>query len=298
MFYFNNTNYRQFSDDLDKLYSQEFKIDSKNRGKLDVTRKKISTWNKAVKNFLKKSILPDTEFFINLSDLNEYSIMDDFRIRIEAKDDFDRDVRTVEKQIFRQKANLMAVKDHISICDTLNGKERPHIYSAQEKLDFVLAKLNVLLNDKFYSVENILKINGIDCRRGETGEIAILLSKKGYSVKKEEYKDDDDYIRITVKGSAYIERKTKMKPGKSKDESLNAKLDQVLINLQKLGFGQEIIFEELEEMREQIGKMSKKNWGQLLKGKLIDLAVGQVINKEVAGDVFRFLTDQSLNLLK
>lgn len=298
MYYFNSTTLRSFLDEIDRLNAIEFPIDLANPSRLAKTRSNVKRWKEDVKIFLETSIMPDAEFFTNLADLNEYSIMDDFRIRATSNNVFDRDVKTVERMIERQRSNLTAVKEHVTICDTLNEKDEPHVYSAQEKLDYILSKLNILASNKFYSVENILKINGVEIRDGECGEIALLLTKKGYTLKKEEYKDNDDYIRITVKGSAYIERKLKSGTKKSKDENLNAKLDQALLNLQKLGFGQEIIFEELEEMREQIGKLNKKNWGQLLKGKLMDLAVGQVLNKETAGDVFRFLTDQSLTLLK
>lgn len=298
MYLLRNITLDQFNDELDKLFEREFNIDKKNRGNLSKTDNQVETWKEEIKTFLKDSITPDPAFFIELADKHDTSIFDSFRIRIQSNGDFDREIKTIEQKIALQKNNIKAIKEYVSICDSLNGSNSIVPSSAQEKLDFTLEKLNILASDKFHSVESILGINGVINRNGESVEMAILLNKKGYATKKEQYKDNDDYIKITVKGSAYIERKQKSTAKKSKDENLNAKIDEVLANLHKLGFGQEIIFEEIEEMREQIGKLSKKSWGQLLKGKLMDLAVSQVINKETAGDIFKFLTDSSLALLK
>ena len=77
---------------------------------------------------------------------------------------------------------------------------------------------------------------------------------------------------------------------------LNKKIDQIIATLNKQNFGQEILFNELQELKELYPKLSKKNWGQILKGKLIDLGFAQVINQEIAENIFTELTNQVLRL--
>ena len=60
--------------------------------------------------------------------------------------------------------------------------------------------------------------------------------------------------------------------------------------------GKNCFFNELQELKELYPKLNKKNWGQILKGKLIDLGLAQVINKDVMELIFKELTDQILRL--
>lgn len=79
-------------------------------------------------------------------------------------------------------------------------------------------------------------------------------------------------------------------------EKLNSKIEEIIELLTKQGFGQEILFNELQELKELYPKLNKKNWGQVLKGKLVDLGIAQVINQEVAETIFKGLTEQVLRL--
>lgn len=318
---FKETDYVTFINQLNTLQTVEFKISKTNNRKLTQTTLAVSAWESNIKEFIKNSIAPDASFFEEIVEYFERSILDDFGISSYGRDTFGssildeygvakenpfiRNIRRLESRIDGVKNNIETIKEYIKICEPLSSKVIPEIYSIQEKFDFILEKLNILASEKFYSVETILRLNDIDFRKGETGEIAVLLAKKGYVTKAKAYDDDNDDIKITVKGSAYIERQLKLKAKTktktsttSKNDDLNKKIDEILDRLTKLNFGQEIIFEELEEMRSLQGKLSKKSWGQLLKGKLIDLAVGQVINKEMASDIFKSLTDEGMKFLK
>lgn len=48
-----------------------------------------------------------------------------------------------------------------------------------------------------------------------------------------------------------------------------------------MGYGQEILFNELEELKSLYPKLNKKNWSQILKGKLLDMAVEKIIDMSV-----------------
>jgi hypothetical protein len=70
----------------------------------------------------------------------------------------------------------------------------------------------------------------------------------------------------------------------------NSKVDDVLQKLSDLGLGQEILFEEINNLREHFN-LDKKNWVQLLKGKLVELGMEKVIDITVADMIFKTLTE-------
>lgn len=59
-------------------------------------------------------------------------------------------------------------------------------------------------------------------------------------------------------------------------EELEQKIDDLELELDKLSIGQEIIFVELEEIKELVKILNKKNWRQTLTGKLVDLGFNNV----------------------
>lgn len=99
--------------------------------------------------------------------------------------------------------------------------------------------------------------------------------------------------------SKYIKAREKPNHSSKGDDELSSKLDKVLEGLKRNEMGSEIIFNELEELREQITNLNKKNWTQLLKGKLVDLVATKSLGFtfEAAKHIFTDLTGQSLDKL-
>lgn len=79
---------------------------------------------------------------------------------------------------------------------------------------------------------------------------------------------------------------------------MDLKLNDIVDKLQKLEYGQEIIFDEIEELRGLTNKLSKRSWRQLLKSKLIDLMLAEIINKDVAISIFEYLTNSHFKMSK
>lgn len=79
---------------------------------------------------------------------------------------------------------------------------------------------------------------------------------------------------------------------------MDLKLNDIVDKLQKLEYGQEIIFDEIEELRGLTNKLSKRSWRQLLKSKLIDLMLAKIINKDVAISIFEYLTNSHFKMSK
>lgn len=263
---------------------------------LDVIKKNnkdLVEIRKEVENLLNEYISPNSDFFLEIIDEN-YSIFNRFKSKSDAE--------YLEYECRDLYNKLKILIDYLSIIEYFdNPKEFLILNSITEKSDFLLNKFNKLFNDNFYSISLIFKLNDIEFRDGEPREIAENLFKRGYFKLEKEY-GESDYSKISIKGANYIERKNKSKLKENntqkKKTQLDEKLDQITEYLIKLGYGQEIIFAEIEELRELQTKISKKSWKQLLKGKLFDLVVDEVLNKETVNQVFEFLTDSSLKLIK
>lgn len=75
------------------------------------------------------------------------------------------------------------------------------------------------------------------------------------------------------------------------------KLDELEKMLTKQGYGQEIIFNEIEDLKKLTQKLNKKNWGEVIKGKFVDMAIGGILNKEMAIKAIEFLTGIDFKLL-
>lgn len=206
-----------------------------------------------------------------------------------------------EKEVLRLdrfRVSLKMMTSYLSQIETFQNQNSEIILrDINEKTDFILNKLNNLFSDDFYSIGLILKLNNLKYRDGETREIGEDLKRRGYLHLKENY-GESDLSKITVKGAAYIERKNKRKNNSHKKTELDNKIDNIIQHIEKLGFGQEIIFNEIEELRELQHKLSKKSWSQLLKGKLMDLALDELINTETASSIFEYLTNIDFRLLE
>lgn len=172
-------------------------------------------------------------------------------------------------------------------------------FETDEILELLLEKLYELYDDYYHSVLSILEGNGIQLKRhGEERELAKTLEDHGY-VKLTHARDIN--AQLTIEGKRYVEQKRKIHTTdyskiSQTEEELNNKIDDIILGLKKLGYGQEILFDELEELKNLYPKLNKKNWGQVLKGKLIDLGLAQILSPETMNTIFKELTDQVLKL--
>ncbi|MGK0447792.1 MAG: hypothetical protein ACJA2M_001571 [Polaribacter sp.] len=74
------------------------------------------------------------------------------------------------------------------------------------------------------------------------------------------------------------------------ESDLHNKLNDILDRLEKQGFGQQIIFEEIEDLKNHFD-LGKKNWFQLLKGKVVDLTLKKVLDKTIVKEIYNQLSE-------
>ncbi|MFZ6665168.1 hypothetical protein [Peijinzhouia sedimentorum] len=156
-------------------------------------------------------------------------------------------------------------------------------------------KKNILLKSlyakrfdgKYYDVEEIL-IGGLgQTNRHEAYSIAQALADVGFL--KIIATKDGTHAEITSKGVEYIEDLNTLiyEPNDpieiEERETINSKLDEFSEKLKKIEVGQQITYDdlmdELETLKKLLNVLGKKDWKQMLKGKLVDAGFGTVTDK-------------------
>lgn len=74
---------------------------------------------------------------------------------------------------------------------------------------------------------------------------------------------------------------------------LHERIDSILEQLTRLGFGQQIIFDEIEALKNKAQKVSKKDLGLILIGQLVSYGSGLIDNK-LAAEIYQKVTDVNL----
>ncbi len=73
-------------------------------------------------------------------------------------------------------------------------------------------------------------------------------------------------------------------------------LNEMAENLKKLGYGQEIIFDEIDELKSHFN-LGKHNWFQLVKGKLFDIGLAYGVEKLVLEGMYSDLAKEVENVI-
>lgn len=266
----------------------------------DIIKNTIESWNKKVFEFLKNSFEPENnEFAVSFYNSRKQ------RFRVDGRT---RDFNTIRKELFEDLnekigtlayyQRILSVSDAIIKPDEIDLEYRKKI-TTEEILDLILEKLYILYDNYYHSIETILTGNGIEIKRhGEERDYAKLLESYGYV---NLMFTQGVSAQLTAEGKIYVENKLKISSTdydkiSSSESEIARKIDEIIERLTTLGDGQEILFEELEELKDLYGKIGKKNWGQLLKGKLIDLGLSQIVNMDVINSIYQELTEQILRL--
>lgn len=72
---------------------------------------------------------------------------------------------------------------------------------------------------------------------------------------------------------------------------MSLKVDEIIEYLKKAGIEREILFEEIQELKDLSLKLNKKNWRQIVVGKLGDIAIDKLVDVEVLRYIYKSLVD-------
>jgi hypothetical protein len=295
----------EFTDKIDEFLTatnelHQFSKPVKDETGLTELKQKIKTWTTDCTKFLKDSFDSETNEFAN-----DFYYSKEGRYNIPGTRKGIEDLKKETIEDLKSKVNtLVYYKKILSVCDaiikpdTTNLKVREE-YTTEQLLTLILEKLFDLYDDYYYPISTILQGNGIVLKRyDEERELIQIL-------------EDQDYVKVThtrtitaqltARGKIYVEnlrKKESINYSKINEssEELDKKIEEIKTELWKLGLGQEIIFNELEELKEFYKKADKKNWGQLLKGKLVDLGLSKLVDNDTISYIYKELTHEILRL--
>ncbi|TYP99930.1 hypothetical protein C7447_101538 [Tenacibaculum adriaticum] len=145
----------------------------------------------------------------------------------------------------------------------------------------------------YFDVVKLLK--DLDVNPSEAYELAISLEKMGH-VRMISTKDGT-FLDIIAKGIEFIEDDNSKKEidffSNDEKKEIIKRLDNFFTKIEEIQLGQQIIYDDLsnefEELKELLKILNKKNWKEVLKGKLIDMGLGDLTSevKETIIDVFK-----------
>lgn len=136
-------------------------------------------------------------------------------------------------------------------------------------------------NSKMINIADFYREKNIDISRNDA--IGIIQSLQNQKLVRGTVTKDGIHALLTVEGAEYIED---LDESQNKEISPEEKvifldrLDDLTNKLSKMELGQQLIYDdiiaEIEEMKDLINILNKKSWFQLLKGKFVDLGLGEL----------------------
>jgi len=149
----------------------------------------------------------------------------------------------------------------------------------KDKLDFLRILRAEIENEK---IEHARSCKGNGCHFEEDRDMGIFVIDQEIESINKFYKFDPiDKDKFSAKEEA----------------QLQSRLNQIIEKLEHLGIGQEIIFDEIESLKNHFN-VGKKNWFQLLKGKLIDLTAEKVLERTIVAMIYDTLAESFTEVKK
>lgn len=271
-------------------------ISSRTEDEFNNFKKEKQSWENAVVSYVRESFEPENRNFANEFKAQK-GFNTGFKLGVDQK--VKNEIQALKEEIngLDYYLKMLSISDAIVRPDEIDLNVRQN-FDTEGILDLILSKLYDLYNDgKYHSINWILEGNGIKLNgRGEDWDYGRMLENRGLI---ESINGKNVNAKLRLEGKYAIEQARKAKITdyskiSSSDEELKELIKQALVKIEGLGFGQQIIFDEFDEFRDDIPHLSKKSFGQLLKSKLGDLVTAKAFDKALASEIFKEFTSQVL----
>lgn len=168
-------------------------------------------------------------------------------------------------------------------------------FKEEDKILFLLQKLYDLRDDFHYPLEMILLGNGIKISQNTTREFADILEQNGWIEIGLTGMSGAVTGRITSFGIIQVEKSSSpiledYSSIANSQDSFNKIIEEIKYKLSQEGLNSKSLLDELNELKKLYAELTKRNLGQLLKGKLIDLKLNGEIDVDLMHRLFNELT--------
>ncbi len=271
-------------------------ISSRTEDEFNNFKEDKQSWENTVVSYVLNSFEPENRNFAN-EFKTQKGFNTGFNLGIDQK--VKNEIQALKEEInsLDYYLTMLFISDAIVRPDEIDLNERQNL-DTEGILELILSKLYDLNKDgKYHSINWILEGNGVKLNgRGEDWDYRRMLENRGLI---DSMNGREVNAKLKLEGKYAIEQARKVKLTdyskiSSSDEELKELIKQVLFKIEELGFGQQIIFDEFDELRNDIPHLSKRSFGQLLKSKLGDLVTAQAFDKALASEIFKEFTQQIL----
>jgi len=209
---------------------------------------------------------------------------------------------SIHNEISTKVQAIISIKDFVKISDLIINPENPELnkrkeFAIAQKEELLLTKLYSLYpKGKFYSVRNIFEYNGIAMNSSDDdikiceplkqiGDIELLETPQGITAKLTE-----SGVKIVEKSFLHINQDPTTHPSINAEAKFNA----IITELNNSGIVQDIVFEEINDLRQLIYKLTQKQWKEVVLGKLVDLGVQQSVKNDTLKLIYEKLTNEKV----
>lgn len=181
-------------------------------------------------------------------------------------------------------------------------------FKVEEVVNYTLLKLYSLRNIISGSIPlyQLLGGNGIQLSGSMKDGFANYLHENGFIEKPFWY--DDAMVQLSIYGVQYVEENLLLensdylKDDPTEIQEILTALSGIELELRKLRtigqIGSVELFEEIQDLKEALPNLKKKQWPQLLFGKIFDLLVKNVIDSQTAQSFFQMIFGKVKHLIK
>jgi hypothetical protein len=255
----------------------------------------VDNWNEKAKLFLKQSFDPaDNNFSRDYVNAYQSATIDKTKLSLSE----------IKKELESRIQNIQSVKELVKVSDLIINPENPEVlkrkdFAIAQKEDLLLRKLYILYpKGKYYSVRNLFEYNGVQLN-GIDDDVNICTPLKQL--------DDIDFIttptgaaaKLTETGVKFVEKFIlfiNQEPLAPVQSTVNTedKFISILKELNNSGLVKEIVFDEINDLRQLVNKLTPKQWKEVVLGKLVDLGVQQSVKNDILKSIYEKLTNEKV----
>ena len=198
---------------------------------------------------------------------------------------------------------IVSVKELVKISDLIINPENPEIlkrkdFAIPQKEGFLLTKLYYLYpKGKFYSVKDLFEYNGIIMNSVDDDlKICTPLKQLG-DIELINETPGNVAAKLSESGVKYVEKFILHIPQEAPVQATvntEDKFTSILSELNKSGLIKEIVFDEINDLRQLVNKLTPKQWKEVVLGKLVDLGVQQSVKNDTLKAIYEKLTDEKV----
>lgn len=258
-------------------------------------------WKAESADIVKRCFKGENSFIneIKYGTSNGYQIgTPDLKRRInKVKEDIKSDIGTLEVFLKYAKHSEIIIYNNDALIE-----QRKNL-SIEEKQIIVLKKLKEVNDGRMHDLGYILMMNGVEFSHSEE-LLEICQELELLEMIDIQLHPTTVIAKIKARGSSYLQEWEKEQSKQSKGqqtedksdyEEVCRKLDEILARLEKMELKtdveHQIIFEEVEELKGLYLTLSKKNWRQIVLGKIVDLGAGKLVEKETLNALYGLIKD-------